>query len=279
MIHPKHLHFLAKNITIIDKYYLFLNIFSKYKEIMDYFFEKQNIKDVIIGTRSENAFTLVYIISGNVQLTFLNESYALYPQQASLIFPNIPYSLYTFDNSEIILLRFSSNFIPEATARVSGKLPSNPIFDGQDIFDNISFIENNDDILLIKAYIYEILYSYFSSNQLINADLSKYAFITDATKYISENFDKNISLQSLAKYLQYDYNYTSRLFKTSFKMPFPTLLNEYRIKKAQNELIEHSDKSILEIAMDCGYSSLRSFNRNFLEISGMTPKEFRQQNR
>ncbi len=245
---------------------------------MDYFCEKKYIENASSGTITDNAFTVIYVSNGSLQLTFLNESYEIFYNQATVIFPNIPYSLFTFDNSNIIVLRFSTNFIPEATERVSGKVPSNPIFDGYSIYDNLESIENTDDILILKAYVYELMYSYFSITQLKNADFSKYAFLTEATKYISENFTNNISLKSLADHLKYDYNYTSRLFKSTFKMQFPALLNDYRINKASSDLIKFPEKNILEIAYDCGYTSLRTFNRNFLEITGTTPKEYRQNN-
>ena len=57
-------------------------------------------------------------------------------------------------------------------------------------------------------------------------------------------------------------------------MPFTAYANRHRISKACY-LLRTTDKTILECACDCGYTSLRSFNRNFKEHVGLSPKEYR----
>ena len=36
------------------------------------------------------------------------------------------------------------------------------------------------------------------------------------------------------------------------------------------------DKKILDVALDCGFESLRTFNRAFKQIKGTTPRESRR---
>jgi AraC-like DNA-binding protein len=47
-----------------------------------------------------------------------------------------------------------------------------------------------------------------------------------------------------------------------------------RLKKAC-DLLEHSSKSVLEIALDCGFENISYFIRKFKEVKGCTPKEYR----
>ena len=60
-----------------------------------------------------------------------------------------------------------------------------------------------------------------------------------------------------------------------FQMPFPQLLNMYRVRRACTLLTEN-EVSITEISQLCGYDSPRSFNRNFKAVMNLTPREFRQ---
>ena len=51
--------------------------------------------------------------------------------------------------------------------------------------------------------------------------------------------------------------------------------NEYRISHAKYLLL-CSDQTVSEIAGVCGYASQCSFNRNFKEISDITPSKYRK---
>ncbi|MEO0344412.1 MAG: AraC family transcriptional regulator [Pseudomonadota bacterium] len=60
---------------------------------------------------------------------------------------------------------------------------------------------------------------------------------------------------------------------------FPTFVNSYRIKAAQELLSnpEMSRKSVLEIAYEVGFASLGPFNKAFRDFAAITPTEFRKQ--
>ena len=51
-----------------------------------------------------------------------------------------------------------------------------------------------------------------------------------------------------------------------------------RLQAAEKLLVE-TDKKIIEIAWDAGFSSLSSFNRFFKKKTGMTPTEYRKTKR
>ena len=52
-------------------------------------------------------------------------------------------------------------------------------------------------------------------------------------------------------------------------------IENYRIRISSN-LLEFSDKSITEIAYECGFSSSNYFTICFKRIVGCTPKEFKK---
>ena len=89
------------------------------------------------------------------------------------------------------------------------------------------------------------------------------------------HYQENITVKDVAREMGYDHRYVTSLIKKGLDTTFRALLNEYRIQNAQY-LLATEAKSIAEIAYECGYDSLCSFNRNFKEIVGATPKQFRQ---
>ncbi|MBQ8599939.1 MAG: AraC family transcriptional regulator [Clostridia bacterium] len=108
------------------------------------------------------------------------------------------------------------------------------------------------------------------SKEKINVDLAK-----DIIHYCYENYDNDISLQSIADTLHISRYYISHLFSKRLHISFSDYINSLRVKRAC-ELLKHGEMTITEIAYAVGYNSTRTFNRCFLNIRGMTPKEYRQ---
>ena len=92
-------------------------------------------------------------------------------------------------------------------------------------------------------------------------------------EYVSQNFQEDISLQSIARALGYNYQYLSKIFNRTMNINFKTLVNHYRFEYARQQLLNNPEKSISEIAFESGFQSIRSFNRIYREISGSTPNQ------
>ena len=78
----------------------------------------------------------------------------------------------------------------------------------------------------------------------------------------------------MAKHFGYSYRYMSGVFNRHFKNTFPVIINQFRIRYACN-LVRENKVGITEIAGHCGFDSQRNFNRVFKQITGMTPREMR----
>ena len=55
-------------------------------------------------------------------------------------------------------------------------------------------------------------------------------------------------------------------------------LNTYRIQQAAIQLIQ-TDRSILDIAVSCGFSTGSYFGKKFREVMHCTPREYRERHR
>ena len=69
--------------------------------------------------------------------------------------------------------------------------------------------------------------------------------------------------------------YFCRFFKETFGVCFSDYIKFFRIKKAETALIE-TDKSVLEIAFENGFSSASYFNKVFKELKFCSPTEYRK---
>ncbi|MDF2959300.1 MAG: response regulator [Paenibacillus sp.] len=94
-------------------------------------------------------------------------------------------------------------------------------------------------------------------------------------KYIEQNYDKDISVKSLAKYVMMGENYVSALFKKKMGKTLIQYLHEVRVKQAIHYLTE-TDLTIHEIGLKTGFVNDNYFIKIFKRFTGTTPSQYRQ---
>lgn len=99
--------------------------------------------------------------------------------------------------------------------------------------------------------------------------------IYKAINYISENYSENISALDCAAKVNMSYSYFSRIFKSITGKSFRTYLTEVRINHA-DKLMFLSDRSVTEIAMECGFNDVSYFIAQYKAIRGVTPHKYRK---
>ena len=95
------------------------------------------------------------------------------------------------------------------------------------------------------------------------------------TEYINEHYTEQISLEDLAAFAGFSKYHFSRIFKEYYQMSLPEYITSLRVSRA-TELLENPELSIMDVALQSGFSSLPSFNRTFKQINNCTPSQFRK---
>lgn len=98
--------------------------------------------------------------------------------------------------------------------------------------------------------------------------------IIDSLYYIENNYDRKLTLHTLAKQAHLSDAYFSRLFSAQLGLSFTEYLNHVRIRHVQ-AMLTQTDKSIMEIALACGYCHGDYLSAQFKQKIGLTPSEFR----
>lgn len=86
--------------------------------------------------------------------------------------------------------------------------------------------------------------------------------------------DPELDLKTLADLVRMNPSAFSRFFRQSTGRTVTTHIAELRIGLACRLLTE-TDRSILSISLEAGFSNLSNFNRRFRSLRGMTPREYR----
>jgi AraC-like DNA-binding protein len=98
--------------------------------------------------------------------------------------------------------------------------------------------------------------------------------IGKATKFMNNNFQRNISIQELCRIAKMSERNFFRNFKNSAGCSPLDYLRKIRIQRA-SEILLSTDKSISEIALECGFSDSNYFCRTFRKEMSTSPRQFR----
>jgi two-component system response regulator YesN len=97
--------------------------------------------------------------------------------------------------------------------------------------------------------------------------------ISNAKEYIYENYNKDITLEEVAKSVAVTPHYFSRLFKEETGENFIEFLTIHRIKKAK-KMMDTTNLNIKEICFNIGYTNPNYFSRLFKKVEKVTPTDY-----
>lgn len=96
--------------------------------------------------------------------------------------------------------------------------------------------------------------------------------------YIEDNLDKELSLDKIAKELNYSKFYLARTFKDSTGMTLYKYIQGRRLDEAARKLVE-TDQPIVQVAFGAGYGSQQAFTQAFRCVYACTPQKYRRAGR
>ena len=94
-------------------------------------------------------------------------------------------------------------------------------------------------------------------------------------EYIMLNFNEDIDLPMAASMMNMGLTTFCNFFKENCRITFVEYVNAVRIGHACKLLFE-KDRTIAEIAYECGFNSIANFNKQFKKVKNMSPSEYRR---
>ncbi len=98
--------------------------------------------------------------------------------------------------------------------------------------------------------------------------------IIDALNYINAHFAKTPTIEEVSSFVNFSPSHFSRIFKQSTNMSFSNYLSSVKLQHA-TLLLQHTTKSIEDIAQLCGYSNGSYLSARFKEVNDISPHKFR----
>lgn len=221
----------------------------------------------------QECFEVIVVTSGELNMTLDKNTVTIKQGQAIMVFPNIVHSMLP-SNCEFVICIFSPLLVTAYYSKISHLLPDSFVFNmPENLLDILQNLGKDASTLAKKGFLY-LLCDHFNQGRTYTKH-RKYEMnlLVKIFNYIENNYKSECNLKFLAKKIGYDYTYVSRYFKESVGISFNNYVNFYRLNNACY-LFENTKQNIATCALESGYTSIRSFNRNFKNHFGITPSEY-----
>ncbi|NOU88743.1 helix-turn-helix domain-containing protein [Paenibacillus sp. LMG 31460] len=135
---------------------------------------------------------------------------------------------------------------------------------------------------MIRSFAYALLVSFYSEfAEVVESDdfpehqqISSY-YLQRAKLFIEDNLASSLSLHQLSSYLHITERHLSRLFAVKVGQTFSHYVQERRVRKSMELLLE-TDWTISRIAQEIGFESVHYYSRVFTRKIGVPPGKFRK---
>lgn len=130
-------------------------------------------------------------------------------------------------------------------------------------------------------HIVSLFYNIRNDSYFLKPDKSQANSIGSYTEkaviYIKDNFHKPITLDDISNHIKINRCYFCNLFKKETGKTYSQFLNDTRIEKSK-ELLINTSLSVLEVSLSVGFNNQNYFNMIFKKLTNKTPLEYRSNN-
>lgn len=230
-----------------------------------------------------NSFEFVYIYDGHYRVSINEKKYDLTANNAVLILPGQVHYFETiipFSNSDDgnrntkpFLCIFSPDIVKDFSKYIQNYSLVSPVFS---LPDNrvCQFMFNTKNQYIQTAFLYLVCGLAVEKGVEQRKQPENENLIYKIVDYIDKNNIGVLTLKQMAADLNYNYTYFSSCFNKYFGTGFSNFVNEFRINYSKNLLTE-TNYPIAYISSECGFQTIRSFNRAFVQKEKMSPTEYR----
>lgn len=225
-------------------------------------------------------FELIYLLDGKLEIITGERSEIMEQHQTALVFPNQVHAFRNLQSAKALVHVFSGDVVADFSRSCSNMIGDRLIFkcdkSVMDHYYDMLVQQREIEPYYFKGFLYLILGAYMKSVKLIPRKVQNMNLLDRIFDFISSHYAENITLDDVAKACGYNAHYLSKVFAANVGINFRRVINSYRIEHARH-LLETTEMSVTEVAMESGFGNVRSFNRAFYNEYGISPRQLKNQ--
>ncbi len=238
------------------------------------YFKKEYGENLNFPAHLHQCFELINVKRGEMEICVDKKIYKLKAGDFIIIFPNQVHSISSSDCEDVLYI-FSPKLVQAYYIKKTNLVPENNRFRlDKYLSERLEALEEDKSSIELKGILYTVC-SDFDKTAEYKTSYSESELLPKIFAFVNENYGGECSLENLSRFLGYDYAYISRFFKKITGISYNSYVNIYRLNHAAY-LLKNSKISVLECSIECGYKSLRSFNRNFKQFYSLSPNDYRR---
>ena len=232
---------------------------------------------------------ILFCVSGRLRTWIFDQEYQLQIGELLIINSDTIHAIQSLDCNDIIVLQFEYDFLKQYTSYeydekwrfvskpVSYQWPERFMMLRND--DSKSELQNN---LQKMALIFKILLDLTivgtqELQQLSAKNNHNIEQMSRVMEFINQNYQQTISLKMISQQFGYSEGYFSRFFKATMGMSYYRYLNIIRLNAAYSDM-KYTNKSLVDIALECGFKDYRNFYNVFVSNYHVAPRVYRKNN-
>lgn len=229
-----------------------------------------------------NEIEIIYIFRGRQELKSDGKSAVLTAGSCAVIFPNIQHEYINSDESgevESVVIFLPPRMLYDAFPSFVSSLPNEFVLTPEDISEDAAMAFEKivrESIPAARTGWAQIILAHIIPKLEIISKSAETDFsaVSRLMNYVSTNFQNSITLDILSDELGMSKSQISHIFSNKIRIGLRSYVGIRRSEYAA-QLMKTSTDTLGNIAAQSGFESLRTFNRVFREVYGVTPSQFR----
>lgn len=220
---------------------------------------------------------MIYVTNGKFDFHINGRVETVHPGEIGIVFPFQPHGYERYEGAEYVRFDFETELAADFFNMKHDRIGEKATFRASDVtkftIDTHFINGKNHSRLSVQNLLYSVLSDFTAQIKLVPIKKDENVLIKAIT-YSRANIDKPLQMHTVAKALGYSDSYFSRAINKTAGFGFNTLLAMIRTENAK-KLLRETKKTILEIVLECGFGSERSFYRQFKDVVGESPLKYR----
>ena len=239
----------------------------------------------------------VYVIQGQLLATQYGQEVLQKKGECFFTPPDVDHSMYIYENTRYFCLSFSQNIADILFSRIHGlrrdfkNLP-NPVIVPEEVRSRLQYCmmslmdeQGYEEVnplatghILTATALLMMLRDVFPAEKSADEediDPNKREVLR-CLQHIHANYDQALTAEVLSRITTLSRGAVNKVFQQYTGKSVKQYVTEIRIKEAKR-MIGLGELSLQQIAGQVGYNDSSTFYRNFLQITGVSPAEYRRQ--
>ena len=228
---------------------------------------------------------VIFVLEGSFWTSYNGQEYTV---SAGSVFIATAGTIHTYKSPmhscQTLLLIIDPALLSGTASQLVSSMPLYPIWHSVEnqhiVWDMIQYAYKNKEKIPPKDFLLLLsgTLSLIVNDMALESVKHKVRTEQKILMYCMDHYREPISLAQISYALKISESHISHLFGKTLGISFPNYINGLRLNDAV-KLLERSNTSIIEIASQSGFASLRSFNHIFLKYYNMTPSQYRKLHR